>query len=945
MQIDKRKSPMASVLSERTSLISALDTKAAFRDCPREEGWDEQMKLTPEIAIENANVAECVARGVIEIASGKVTYHLNHKKSYAWSDPEEWVRCIAIANLVIDKKYPATQMRVEVQVPRRTPSDFADIVVYRDEACRDPYLVVECKSDVQSRAGRDQGVEQLFGNANSLRIPLGLYEEYGESRFYDVGNFEPTERQRNLLGGRDAVPEQFGEVPAYAYVAGSEMDIHPVASHLLEAKIKRVHSLIWAGGKRDPLTSFDEWSKLLFAKVVDERNRRSGEFRHFQVGTNETTAAVAGRVHTLFAQACKQDPTIFPANARIRLTDKKIYEIVLTLQEVSFLRTDVDSIGAAFENFFGAVFRGELGQYFTMRQLSRFTVAMLGIGETDYVIDPTAGSGGFLLEALLQVWHKIDREYEGQSENEINRAKMDFSRTNVFGIEIHDILGRICKINLLLHHDGHTNIEADRSCLDVVFAHPRLNPPKDKFTKLFGNPPFGDEVQAGDDDHLGANTLESFKVADNRTKVASEHVILERSVDFLEPGGELGLILPDGLFNNQGEQSNCPSVRRYLAKNGLIEAIVSLPDYAFRKSGAQNKTSILYFRKFQKWQKTAFNQVYDEALENGASEEEAVAMALDAMDYKVFLAEANWVGYTSTGIHSDLNDLYRGSAGGRLVDDQEGTILGEYRAFRADPENYAGRKSPDCMAISAGELWRAHPSHRLDPKYHLFKREEQNVVPDGWVKMPIRDVLRRRMVQVNPETRPDERVVVMTLGQTGEIRPREAGKGRNPPEWLGMYFEDIPSTWFAARAGDVVFSSIDLWKGCVAVVPPEFDGALVTKEFPIYEITDDRLDPVFLSCLLRSRYYQRAFRAITTGHSNRRRTQVGDFEDLEIAFPPDREAQLALIARLVEARNGQRQAIDLMGSAMMAFNNAIDGRGDEALPEINDGEEIALEEA
>ena len=66
---------------------------------------------------------------------------------------------------------------------------------------------------------------------------------------------------------------------------------------------------------------------------------------------------------------------------------------------------------------------------------------------------------------------------------------------------------------------------------------------------------------------------------------------------------------------------------------------------------------------------------------------------------------------------------------------------------------------------------------------------------------------------------------------------------------------------------------------------------------------------------------------------------------MEIAFPPDREAQLALIARLVEARNGQRQAIDLMGSAMMAFNNAIDGRGDEALPEINDGEEIALEEA
>lgn len=935
-----RRKSLDCVISECVTLKNSLDFIASSREVSECIAREDEMKLTQEIAVQNENVAECIARGVIEISNGKVTYHLNHKKSYVWSDPEEWVRCIAISNLVIDKKYPATQMKVEVQVPRRTPSDFADIVVYRDEACRDPYLVVECKSDGQTKTGRDQGVEQLFGNANSLRIPLGLYEEHGDSRFYDVGNFEPTERKRNMLGNRDAVPEQFGEVPNYAYVAGSESDIHPVASNVLEAKIKRVHSLIWAGGKRDPLTSFDEWSKLLFAKVVDERNRRSGEYRHFQVGTNETTAAVAGRVHALFAQACKQDPTIFPPNSRIRLTDKKIYEVVLTLQEVSFLRTDVDSIGAAFENFFGAVFRGELGQYFTMRQLSRFTVAMLGIGENDYIIDPTAGSGGFLLEALLQVWHKIDRDYDGQPENEISRAKMDFSRTNVFGIEIHEILGRICKINLLLHHDGHTNIEADRSCLDVVFAHPRLNPPRNKFTKLFGNPPFGDEVQAGDDDHLGANTLESFAVADGRTKVASEHVILERSVDLLEPGGELGLILPDGLFNNQGEQSNCPSVRRYLAKHGFIEAIVSLPDYAFRKSGAQNKTSILYFRKFQNWQKTAFDQAYSAAIGDGASEEDAVAHALDEMDYRVFLAEANWVGYTSTGIHSEINDLYRGSAGGRLLDEQDGTILGEYQAFQADPNNYEGRKSPDCMAIPAGELWRAHASHRLDPKYHLFKREEQNVVPEGWVKLPIRDVLRRRMDLVKPEDRPDEEVVVMTLSQTGEIRPREAGKGRNPPEWLGMYFEDSPSTWFAARAGDVVFSSIDLWKGCVSVVPPEFDGALVTKEFPIYEITDERLDPVFLSCLLRSRYYQRAFRAITTGHSNRRRTQVGDFEDLEIAFPPDHETQQALTSGLVEARGGQRDALSLMSRAMTAFNDAIDGRGDEILPDVDTAQEL-----
>ena len=41
-----------------------------------------------------------------------------------------------------------------------------------------------------------------------------------------------------------------------------------------------------------------------------------------------------------------------------------------------------------------------------MRPLSRFTVAMLDIQHDHYVIDPTCGSGGFLLEVLLQVWNR-----------------------------------------------------------------------------------------------------------------------------------------------------------------------------------------------------------------------------------------------------------------------------------------------------------------------------------------------------------------------------------------------------------------------------------------------------------------------------------------------------------------------------------------------------------
>lgn len=902
--------------------------------------------MTRDDILIQPDVQECIARGFIQIEGERIAYALNQKRTYSWADPEEWVRCATVAYLIIHKQYPPQRMRVEVTVPRRTPSDLADIVVYSDDRCKTPYLVVENKSFNQAPAARKQAIEQLFGNANSLRSVLALYDDGQTTIMFDVQNYPASERQDNRKGSKSSIPAQYGEAPRYTYIAGAASDIQATSPQRLESRIRRAHSLIWAGGKRDPLFAFDEWSKLLFAKVVDERNTRTGQPRAFQVGTGETTAAVANRIHERFALACEQDATIFPRGTRINLPDRKISDVVETLQDLSFVRTDVDVIGAAFESFFGSVFRGELGQYFTMRPLARFVVSMMDIDADDYCLDPTSGSGGFLLETLLQVWHRIDADYAGQPQGEIDRTKIDFALHKVFGVEIHDVLARICKINLLIHHDGHTNID-NRSCLDSTFSKARLNPPVAKFTKIVGNPPFGDEVRAGDEDHLGENVLENFAIADGREQVASEHIILERCIDLLEQqsNSRLGLVLPDGLFNNQGELSNCPRMRRILMKRGQIEAIVSLPDYAFRKSGAQNKTSVLMYRRFTEQEQKRFDRSFDKAIKSGVEEDEAIGIALDQNKYRVFLAEANFVGYTTTGLFSEQNDLYKGHAGGLIDDDQSGTILGEYRRFKAAPAAYVGGRSPDCMALDAAAMWRAHPRRRLDPKYHLFKREEREDLPDGWTRQSVRDVMSRREEICRPENQPETRVQVMTIAQTGEIRLRAAGKGRNPPEWLGMYFADSPSVWYQAKAGDVVFSSIDLWKGCVAVVPDNMDGALVTKEFPIYEVDHEVLDPDFLSTLLRSRLYQRAFRAITTGHSNRRRTQVEDFEALDLVYPESVKDQQDLIRTIMDARGAQSLAYNDLHHELLRFSDMIDGRGDEELPQVVTDDEMRDDDA
>ncbi len=230
-------------------------------------------------------IQEAIQRGIIEIKSERVTYNLNKKKSYSWSDPEEWVRAKAVAFLTLKKSYAPNCIRTEVTVPRRTPEDLADIVVYEDNKCQNPYLVVETKKEKISERQRKQAIEQLFGNANSLRIPLALYENNEESILYDVLNFPSTERNENIKGNRDAVPEQYGKIPEYTFIAGpGNNDIIPATKNQLELKVKRAHSIIWAGGKRDPLLSFDEWSKIMFAKVEDERNTPNNTPRRFQVG-------------------------------------------------------------------------------------------------------------------------------------------------------------------------------------------------------------------------------------------------------------------------------------------------------------------------------------------------------------------------------------------------------------------------------------------------------------------------------------------------------------------------------------------------------------------------------------------------------------------------------------------------------------------------------------
>ena len=150
---------------------------------------------SPDDALAQPQVFEAIRRGILTITDRQIKYSLARDGPTTGPRPEEWVRAFTLAWLIVDKGYPANRIKTEVSVPRRTPSDYADIVVYAGDDIREPYLVIENKSSGQTKAQRLQWIEQCFGNANSLRAPLALYDDGEISILFNVADYPSTGRE------------------------------------------------------------------------------------------------------------------------------------------------------------------------------------------------------------------------------------------------------------------------------------------------------------------------------------------------------------------------------------------------------------------------------------------------------------------------------------------------------------------------------------------------------------------------------------------------------------------------------------------------------------------------------------------------------------------------------------------------------------------------------
>lgn len=562
----------------------------------------------------------------------RITYiHQNKQRNY--NNPEEKVQAETFLRLIVDYKYPVNRIKQFVSVTMGSDIKEADIVVYDDDMCIRPHILIECKRQEVSEAEFQQAINQAYSYAFALPgevkyvwVTSGIKSDYFE-----------VDKNQNTRNQLPDIP-QFGvkNVASYKYVYDAQylpeesgkqrfFDLSIIDQSELTRRFKQAHEALWAGGQLNPSEAFDELDKLIFCKIWDERMpRRMGEPYDFQIITvpkedekNEAKRRLIEndnlykRVMALYEEGRKKDKEVFRDN--IRLTPEKIRTVVGYLESVNIGETDLDSKGRAFETFMGSFFRGNFGQYFTPREIVKFIVDVLPIEHDSKVLDTSCGSGGFLLYALNKVRNKASELYPNYSKDVRQYDRWfkywhDFAEKNLYGIEISEQISRAAKMNMIIHDDGHTNvITSDGLVSDETIINKTNNQgfKYGTFDFIITNPPFGSTVRQSEQAYLktyqlGKKEEDWLAVAtppqNIRDGQSTEVLFIEQDYKFLKEGGFLAIVLPDGILTNRSMQY----VRTQIEDWFRIVAVVSMPQTAFMANGAGVKSSVLFLKKWTK---------------------------------------------------------------------------------------------------------------------------------------------------------------------------------------------------------------------------------------------------------------------------------------------------------------------------------------------------------
>lgn len=530
-----------------------------------------------------------------------IIYNTNQKKGnrQPWNETEEKVRAEVLTKYVLEYEYPLKNIKIEVPVKKGSgdsDKNRADIIIYTDEKHKKDYIIIETKTKEYKdiKEAKDQAIS--YANYRRAEYAVGT-----NGKDFITVHLTPKE-DRTI----ETLPKYGGDAPKWKYKRGGEFnDIKPMDTDKLKTLLKEIHDYLWNGGKRNPAEAFNEFSKVVFTKIMDEKvdelSPNYTKYYEFQKDRDETKDELETRIKELYNKHKEKDKNVF--DDQLILDANEISFLVGKLEQYNLNGTDLDIKGKIFQNFFANFFKGDAGQYFTPMNIVRFIVNLFDLQSTDLVIDPSCGSGGFLLQSLAQM-----QEKSKVLKDPVKRHTFwhSFAEHNLYGIEISGGISRTAKMNMIIHDDGHTNV-ITHDGLDRFENFQRKNTEfkENSFNYIFTNPPFGSNIK---DEKPYFSTYKKFansnvdfidsfidkKTSSDLKNQKSEILFIERYYQFLKPAkGIVAMVLPDGILTNSSMQY----VRDYIIEKFKVLASFSLPQHTFSNYGAGVKSSILVLQK------------------------------------------------------------------------------------------------------------------------------------------------------------------------------------------------------------------------------------------------------------------------------------------------------------------------------------------------------------
>lgn len=291
----------------------------------------------------------------------------------------------------------------------------------------------------------------------------------------------------------------------------------------------------------------DQLCNILLLKLESDKQGKSQRTEPVFLRPMESTKKTVDAIKKRYEQFVDLYPEVFitDQDKTLRFSNETIASCIDELCNLRLIDLGVSTIALAFQVLRSEALKQGEGQYFTPQAVIKAGVRLMELRWEDIIIDPACGTGGFLVEAMME----IQRTHPTMAPDELSR----WAQTHIFGIEKDAIGVKLTKAIMQIAGDGSAHCVRGDSVRTHNWARdfPHLADGKFKagrFSVVITNPPFGQNLKVTAEDSRIAGHDIAKSGGDEYEDLEIGLIFLQRAHQLLKKGGRLGIILPETYF-------------------------------------------------------------------------------------------------------------------------------------------------------------------------------------------------------------------------------------------------------------------------------------------------------------------------------------------------------------------------------------------------------------